>query len=72
VNDPYRTFDAKKGPLYKDLMKTVAAARNISQPEFGGFMWKQGAADQTREDDGLSGGRVLQSKNPLTQRSCGL
>jgi hypothetical protein len=65
VNDPYQTFDGKKGPLYKDLMNAVAGAENISQTEFGGFVWKQGAADQTREDDGLSGGRVLQSKNPL-------
>jgi len=45
-----RTFDGKKGSLYKDLMNAVAAAKNISQPEFCGFVWKQGAADGTKKD----------------------
>jgi len=45
-----RTFDGKKGPLYRDLMNAVAEARAISQPEFCGFVWKQGAADGTRKD----------------------
>jgi len=43
------TFDGKKGPLYKDLMNAVAEAKNISQPEFCGFFWKQGAADGTKK-----------------------
>ena len=45
-----RTFDGKKGPLYRDLMNAVAEARAISKPEFCGFVWKQGAADGTRKD----------------------
>lgn len=45
-----RTFDGKKGSLYKDLMNAVAMAQEISQPEFGGFVWKQGAADGTKRD----------------------
>ena len=45
-----RTFDGKKGPLYKDLMNAVAEARKISRPEFCGFVWKQGAADGTKKD----------------------
>lgn len=45
-----RTFDGKKGPMYQDLMNAVAEAKNISQPEFCGFFWKQGAADGTRKD----------------------
>jgi acetyl esterase len=44
------TWDGKKGPLYKDLMNAVAQARAISQPEFCGFVWKQGAADGTRKN----------------------
>ena len=44
------TFDGKKGPLYEDLMNAVAEAKRISQPEFCGFFWKQGAADGTRKD----------------------
>jgi hypothetical protein len=43
------TFDGKKGPLYKDLMNAVAEAKRISQPEFCGFFWKQGAADGTKK-----------------------
>jgi len=45
-----RTFDGKKGSLYKDLMNAVAEAKRISKPEFCGFVWKQGAADGTRKD----------------------
>ena len=45
-----RTFDGKKGPMYKDLMNAVAEAKRISQPEFCGFVWKQGAADGTRKE----------------------
>ena len=45
-----RTFDGKKGSLYKDLMNAVAEAKRISKPEFSGFVWKQGAADGTRKD----------------------
>ncbi len=45
-----RTFDGNKGSMYKDLMNAVAAAKKISQPEFGGFVWKQGAADGTKKD----------------------
>jgi lysophospholipase L1-like esterase len=44
------TFDGKKGSFYKDLMNAVAEARAISQPEFSGFVWKQGAADGTQKD----------------------
>jgi hypothetical protein len=44
------TFDGKKGPLYKDLMNAVAGAKKISEPEFCGFVWKQGAADGTRKE----------------------
>ena len=44
------TFDGKKGPLYQDLMNAVAEAKKISQPEFCGFFWKQGAADGTRKE----------------------
>jgi len=44
------TYDGKKGPLYKDLMNAVAEAKRISQPEFCGFFWKQGAADGTKKD----------------------
>jgi len=44
------TFDGKKGPLYNDLMNAVAEAQRISQPEFCGFFWKQGAADGTRKE----------------------
>jgi len=43
------TWDGKKGPLYKDLMNAVAQAKRISQPEFCGFFWKQGAADGTKK-----------------------
>ena len=45
-----RTFDGKKGPMYQDLLNAVAEAKKISQPEFCGFFWKQGAADGTRKD----------------------
>jgi hypothetical protein len=45
-----RTFDGKKGSLYKDLMHAVAEAKRISKPEFSGFVWKQGAADGTKKD----------------------
>ena len=45
-----RTFDGKKGSLYKDLMHAVAEAKRISKPEFCGFVWKQGAADGTKKD----------------------
>ncbi|MHC4702342.1 MAG: sialate O-acetylesterase [Planctomycetota bacterium] len=45
-----RTFDGKKGSFYKDLMNAVAEASTISQPEFCGFVWKQGAADGTKKD----------------------
>jgi hypothetical protein len=45
-----RTFDGKKGSLYKDLMHAVAEAKRISNPKFCGFFWKQGAADGTRKD----------------------
>jgi hypothetical protein len=44
------TWDGNKGPLYKDLMNAVAEAKRISQPEFSGFVWKQGAADGTRKN----------------------
>jgi acetyl esterase/lipase len=44
------TFDGKKGPLYQDLMNAVAEAKRISQPEFCGFFWKQGAADGTKKE----------------------
>ena len=40
-----RSKDGKKGSLYKDLMNAIAEAKRISQPEFCGFVWKQGAAD---------------------------
>jgi len=43
------TFDGKKGSLYKDLMNAVAEAKRISNPEFSGFFWKQGAADGTKK-----------------------
>jgi len=45
-----RTFDGNKGSMYKDLMNAVAAAKKNSQPEFSGFVWKQGAADGTKKD----------------------
>jgi acetyl esterase/lipase len=45
-----RTFDGKKGSFYKDLMNAVAEANRISEPEFSGFVWKQGGADGTRKD----------------------
>lgn len=44
------TFDGKKGPLYRDLMNAVAEAKEISNPEFCGFFWKQGAADGTKKE----------------------
>lgn len=44
------TWDGKKGPLYKDLMNVVDEAKRISEPEFCGFVWKQGAADGTRKN----------------------
>lgn len=44
------TWDGNKGPLYKDLMNAVAEAKRISQPDFCGFVWKQGAADGTRKN----------------------
>lgn len=40
-----RSKDGKKGSLYEDLMSAVAEAKRISQPEFCGFVWKQGSAD---------------------------
>jgi hypothetical protein len=43
------TFDGKKGSLYEDLMNAVAEAKRISNPEFYGFVWKQGAADGTKK-----------------------
>ncbi len=45
-----RTFDGKKGSFYKDLMNAVAEAKRISEPEFSGFVWKQGGADGTKKD----------------------
>ena len=45
-----RSFDGKKGPLYQDLMNAVTEAKRISEPEFSGFVWKQGGADGTRKD----------------------
>ena len=45
-----RTFDGRKGSLYKDLMNAVAEAKRVSKPEFCGFVWKQGAADGTKKD----------------------
>ena len=43
------TFDGKKGSLYKDVMNAVTEARRISEPDFCGFVWKQGAADGTKK-----------------------
>jgi len=43
------TFDGKKGSLYEDLMNAVAEAKRVSNPEFCGFVWKQGAADGTKK-----------------------
>jgi hypothetical protein len=40
-----RSKDGKKGSLYQDLMNAVAEAQKVSQPEFCGFVWKQGSAD---------------------------
>ena len=40
-----RSKDGFKGSMYKDLMNAVAEAKQISQPEFCGFVWKQAAAD---------------------------
>ena len=45
-----RTFDGKKGSFYKDLMNAVTEAKSISEPEFCGFVWKQGGADGTKKD----------------------
>jgi hypothetical protein len=45
-----RTFDGNKGSMYKDLINAAAAAKKMSQPEFSGFVWKQGAADGTKKD----------------------
>lgn len=45
-----RTFDGKKGSFYKDLMNAVSEAKSISEPEFSGFVWKQGGADGTKKD----------------------
>jgi hypothetical protein len=45
-----RTFDGKKGSFYKDLMSAAAEAKKISEPEFSGFVWKQGGADGTKKD----------------------
>jgi lysophospholipase L1-like esterase len=45
-----RTFDGKKGSLYKDLMNAVTEAKKVSKPEFSGFVWKQGGADGTKKD----------------------
>ena len=45
-----RTFDGKKGPLYQDLMHAVTKAKQVSQPEFCGFVWKQGGADGSKKD----------------------
>ena len=44
------SHDGKKGSLYQDLMRAVAEARKISQPEFCGFVWRQAKADGTRRD----------------------
>ena len=44
-----RTNDAKKGPLYKDLMNAVTEAKKISKPVFSGFVWKQGGKDKSKE-----------------------
>ena len=43
------TFDGRKGSLYKDLMNAVTEAKRISNPEFYGFFWKQGASDATKK-----------------------
>lgn len=49
----FRTHPAiwagKKGSLYRDLLHAVAEAKRISDPEFCGFFWKQGAADGTKK-----------------------
>jgi hypothetical protein len=45
-----RTFDGRKGPLYKDLMNAVTEANKVSKPVFSGFVWKQGGADGTKKD----------------------
>ncbi|MCP4312832.1 MAG: alpha/beta hydrolase fold domain-containing protein [Bacteroidetes bacterium] len=44
------TYDGKKGSLYKDLENAIAEAKRISQPEFCGFVWKQGGADGTKKE----------------------
>ena len=43
-----RSKDGAKGSMYRDLMNAVAEAKRISDPEFCGFVWKQGAADGRR------------------------
>jgi hypothetical protein len=45
-----RTFDGKKGSLYKDLMNAVTDVKHISKLVFCGFVWKQGGADGTKKD----------------------
>jgi hypothetical protein len=45
-----RTFDGKKGALYKDLMNAVAEAEKSARNLYCGFVWKQGGADGTRKD----------------------
>ena len=45
-----RTADGKKGPLYKDMLNALAEAKNITNAEFCGFVWKQGGADGKKAD----------------------
>lgn len=43
------TFDGEKGSLYMDLLNAVAEVKRVSNPEFSGFVWKQGADDGTKK-----------------------
>ena len=45
-----RTWDGKKGSLYRDLMHAVAEAKRISKPVFCGFVWRQAKADGAKKD----------------------
>lgn len=40
-----RTWDARKGNLYKDITNAVEAARKVSDFELTAFVWKQGGKD---------------------------
>ncbi len=45
-----KTGDALKGSLYRDMIEAVAEAREVSDFQLGGFVWKQGGRDAKKTE----------------------